>query len=930
MDKSWMQLKDRWCSTYVEGVRDFLRIANNYVGQGGKIRCPCKNCNNVYIRQPYEVKQHLFLHGILEDYSPWIHHGEPSQSRDQNEANELCEEDGRGDRDENPYNDVHEMLDELQTGTFANARAAEGSSSNPPNVPEREVDKFERSLRDAKCELYPGCENYSKLSFLLKMLHLKTTHNSSNKLFNGNLKLFKDALPNGETLPKSYYEAKKLMRELGLGYISIHACPNNCVLFWKENKDLQQCPNPDCGASRWKHAPSKRKKIPQKVLRYLPLKPRLQRLFMSSKTAKDMRWHKDKRFQEENRIRHPADAKAWQDFDKKHEWFAQDPCNVRLGLASDGFNPFGSMSNSYSMWPVILMPYNLPPWKCMKEPFFMMSLLIPGPDSPGNDIDVYLRPLIDELKELWETGVETYDAYSGETFQLHAAVLWTINDFPAYAMLSGWSTKGKLACPVCNKDTCSLTLKNGQKQCYMGHRRFLDHNHVWRRSKKFDDVMHIEKNIMEILQGTLLNIEGKTKDSVKARLDLELMGIRQELHLQRVGDRFLIPPACYTLALPERRKFCEWLSSVKLPDGYASNLSRCVNATTSKISGMKSHDYHVFLQRLLPIAAHGFLRKDVHTVLSELSYFFKQLCSKTVDKAVLKQLKKDIALILCKLEMIYPPSFFVVMVHLAIHLPHEVELGGPVQYRWMYPVERFLGTLKKFVRNPARPEGSIVEAYTDKECMTFCSMYLRGIETRFNQQERNYDGCQAELGGVFSVFTQKARPLGASTYDMLSTSDFKKVQWYVLNNSTQAEQVFYINDIKNGGTWQVVQKTCPRNLFDVSEKEEREDGDDDAEVLIFNDEPYQQFVPNDPNEVEQVDDRGLSPLNRTDIYSEHVDADVVLSRGSSSLLDDDFINDEVDEEDDTMIDYNTDDCSDGEDVEDSDNDSDDDSDDDTY
>ncbi|XP_058202288.1 uncharacterized protein LOC131316841 [Rhododendron vialii] len=392
------------------------------------------------------------------------------------------------------------MLDELQTGTFANARAAEGSSSNPPNVPEREVDKFERLLRDAKCELYPGCENYSKLSFLLKMLHLKTTHNSSNKLFNSNLKLFKDALPNGETLPKSYYEAKKLMRELGLGYISIHACPNNCVLFWKENKDLQQCPNPDCGASRWKHAPGKRKKIPQKVLRYLPLKPRLQRLFMSAKTAQDMRWHKNKCFQEENKIRHPADAKALQDFNKKHEWFAQDPRNVRLGLVSDGFNPFGSMSNNYSMWLMILMPYNLPPWKCMKEPFFMMSLLIPGPDSPGNDIDVYLRPLIDELKELWETGVETYDAYSGETFQLHAAVLWTINDFPAYAMLSGWSTKGKLACPVCNNDTCSLTLKNGQKQCYMGHRRFLDHNHVWRRSKKFDGKQD-HRSKPEILSG---------------------------------------------------------------------------------------------------------------------------------------------------------------------------------------------------------------------------------------------------------------------------------------------------------------------------------------------------------------------------------------------------------------------------------------------
>jgi len=97
-----------------------------------------------------------------------------------------------------------------------------------------------------------------------------------------------------------------------------------------------------------------------------------------------------------------------------------------------------------------------------------------------------LQPLIEELKELWEQGVETYDAYSGDKFQLYAALLWTINDFPAYGMLSGWSTKGKLACPICNEWTCSLTLKNGKKQCYMGHRRYLDKQHPWRKSKKFN------------------------------------------------------------------------------------------------------------------------------------------------------------------------------------------------------------------------------------------------------------------------------------------------------------------------------------------------------------------------------------------------------------------------------------------------------------
>ena len=77
---------------------------------------------------------------------------------------------------------------------------------------------------------------------------------------------------------------------------------------------------------------------------------------------------------------------------------------------------------------------------CMKSEYSILSLLIPGSRSPGNDIDIYLQPLIDELKLLWESGVETYDASRNETFQMRAALMWTISDFPAYAMLSGWST----------------------------------------------------------------------------------------------------------------------------------------------------------------------------------------------------------------------------------------------------------------------------------------------------------------------------------------------------------------------------------------------------------------------------------------------------------------------------------------------------------
>ena len=108
--------------------------------------------------------------------------------------------------------------------------------------------------------------------------------------------------------------------------------------------------------------------------------------------------------------------------------------------------------------------------------------------------------------------------------------------------------------------------------------------------------MHIEKNKCDILVGTLLNIEGKTKDIVKARLDLEDLNIRKELHLKLEGNKLLKPHASYTLTLNERREFCQFLKLVKFPDGYAANISNCVNIKDAKVLGLKCHDCHVLLQ----------------------------------------------------------------------------------------------------------------------------------------------------------------------------------------------------------------------------------------------------------------------------------------------------------------------------------------------
>ena len=137
---------------------------------------------------------------------------------------------------------------------------------------------------------------------------------------------------------------------------------------------------------------------------------------MCKKIAYDMKWHKEKRVNNDGFMRHPADSLAWQSFDNQYPEFGIEAWNVRLGLTTDGFNPFGNMSTSYSTWPVVLIPYNLPPWRCMKAPNFLLTLLIPGLRSPGNDINVYLQRLIEELKELWETGVRTYDVLTSTTF----------------------------------------------------------------------------------------------------------------------------------------------------------------------------------------------------------------------------------------------------------------------------------------------------------------------------------------------------------------------------------------------------------------------------------------------------------------------------------------------------------------------------------
>ncbi|XP_076891523.1 uncharacterized protein LOC143542953 [Bidens hawaiensis] len=419
--------------------------------------------------------------------------------------------------------------------------------------------KLYQLLEDGNEELFPGCKSFSKLSCIVRLLLYKTDHGLSNMAFDEMLQFLQKMIPEAK-LPASFTQAKKITRDIGLNYKKIHACPNDCMLYWKEYEDAEVCHI--CHTSKWKQVNEKQNnynsehykttsRVPTKVVWHFPLKPRLQRLFMCSEIAKHMRWH-DEGCPKDGNLRHPVDGKSWKEFDSLYPHFAKETRNVRLGLSSDGFNPFGTMSIAHSTWHVVLVNYNLPPWMSQKPEYFILSLLIPGPESPGNNIDIYLQPLVEELKDLWVNGLETYDKSKDETFKMYAALTWTISDFPGYSMLSGWKTKG-----------------------------------------------------------TLLDISGKSKDHPKARFDLLDLKIKEKLQpkLSDDGKHVIMEKACFSMFSKEKVNFCRVLKETKLPYACASNIARCVHSSEKKFSGYKSHDAHIFLHYLLQVAVRKSLPK---------------------------------------------------------------------------------------------------------------------------------------------------------------------------------------------------------------------------------------------------------------------------------------------------------------------------------
>lgn len=490
VDRSWMwrrfDEKGFISAEFDKGVNEFLDFAYSHpnVVDHGKIRCPCAKCDNRKFNFRDNVHYHIKRNGFKHGYTTWDTHGELRRTYHAEECSGSRDEEDRG---------MRTMVVDAAGPNFDwgfDGDEHQGYREQPPNP---SAQKFFDLLKDANEPLWEGCERHTRLSAVSQLLNIKSEFNLSHTCYDRIMSSIKSMMPEDEKLPNNLYKAKKMVAKLGLGYDKIDVCANNCMLYYKETKDHKKCMH--CGHERY--VPRKvgsKKDIAFKVLRYLPLIPRLQRLYMSKTTASQMTWHWTNQC-EEGLMAHPSHSEAWKHFDQTHPSFSSEPRNVRMGLCTDGFTPFSNSGAPYSCWPVMSVVYNLPPGMCMEQPYILLNMVIPGPKSPGKKLDVFLRPLVDELKDLWNVGVETYDAFTQQNFTMRVALFWTISDFPAYGMLSCWSTHGLLSCPYCMEHTKSFRLSNGRKQSWFDcHRQFLPSHHSYRRQSRQFFKGRIEKD----------------------------------------------------------------------------------------------------------------------------------------------------------------------------------------------------------------------------------------------------------------------------------------------------------------------------------------------------------------------------------------------------------------------------------------------------
>ena len=241
------------------------------------------------------------------------------------------------------------------------------------------------------------------------------------------------------------------------------------------------------------------------------------------------------------------------------------------------------------------------------------------------------------------------------------------------------------------------------------------------------------------------------------------------------ADRLWLRNVPYVLFVVDKQEFFRTLRSIKTPSHYVSTLHTRI--TNGRMRGLKSHDYHVLLQQILPVCLRNVGDERVVGAVMQISRVFQRLCTKVVSRGSKEKFMEEVAETLSCLEREFPPAFFDIMVHLTVHLVEELFICGPVHTRWMYPYERFFKRLKGFVRNLARPEGSISQGYQVEEALGFVTEYM----TEYNPTSRRVWDSKEDPTMTDEIVEGKGRTRRLSNQLQQWMHDF------VLDNATQLE-----------------------------------------------------------------------------------------------------------------------------------------------
>ena len=287
--------------------------------------------------------------------------------------------------------------------------------------------------------------------------------------------------------------------------------------------------------------------------------------------------------------------------------------------------------------------------------------------------------------------------------------------------------------------------------------------------------MHTEKNTAYAIIKTLFG----ASDTVSSREDFQQLNILRNIWVEKCDDeKYRKPSAPYVWTKEQRAQFLKLMSQTRFPTGYISSSIRSQTAINS-LRGLKTHDYHVIIENILPIVVNILsLAKGPRLAIIRLGLVLKRMSLHVLDPSNFDSLREEVVEVLCLLERELPPTIFNISMHLLIHLENEIEHCGPVRTRWMYPIERYMKVLKRFVRTRAKPEGSMSKGYSMQEAMGFCTKYMKDFK---NVNRRVWDDDEDErvAGEVLE---------GNGRRFKLSHKERSAIHAYVLQNTSSFDK----------------------------------------------------------------------------------------------------------------------------------------------